>query len=102
MILHESGWNPPPDRPTWPEGEVHIWRTTLDRSLSSLAGLERSLSADEEQRVRRFRFDEDRRRYLVGRGLLRLLLGRYLELPPRQLRFDYTPFGKPHLATDLA
>ena len=23
-------------------------------------------------------------------------------MPPQQLRFDYTPFGKPHLATDLA
>src|SRR5262249_12645966 len=56
----------------------------------------------EEQRMRRFRFDEDRRRYLLGRGLLRLLLGHYLELTPDLLRFDYTPFGRPHLAAGLA
>jgi len=101
MILRESGWNPPPDRPARPEGEVHVWRTTLDWSASSITGLEQSLSADEEQRMRRFRFDDDRRRYLIGRGLLRRLLGRYLELAPHQLRFDYTPFGKPHLASGL-
>jgi 4'-phosphopantetheinyl transferase len=102
MILRESGWNPPPDRPAWPEGEVHVWRATLDWPAGSITALERSLSSDEEQRMYRFRVDDDRRRYLVGRGLLRLLLGRYLELPPYQLRFDYTPFGKPHLAAEFA
>src|SRR5436189_2592231 len=102
MILRETGWNSPPDRPAWPEGEVHVWRATLDWPASSIDSLERILSADEEQRMRRFRLDDDRKRYLVGRGLLRLLLGRYLELPPHELRFDYTPFGKPHLAADVA
>src|SRR5262245_15088668 len=97
MILRESGWNPPPGRPAWPKDEVHVWRATLDWPVDSLAGLERTLSADEEQRMRRFRFEDDRRRYLVGRGLLRLLLGQYLGLPPHQLRFEYTSFGKPHL-----
>src|SRR5262245_18954382 len=102
MLRRESGWNPPPDRPAWPEGEVHVWRATLEWPPGSMAGLEQSLSTDEQQKKRRFRFDDDRKRYLVGRGLLRLLLGRYLDLPPHQLRFDYTRSGKPHLAADLA
>src|SRR5262245_24801301 len=102
MILVESGWTAPPSRLARPEGEVHVWRTVVDWPARSLAGLEQSLSADEEQRMRRFRFDEDRRRYLLGRGLLRLLLGHYLELTPDLLRFDYTPFGRPHLAAGLA
>src|SRR5262249_21177016 len=68
---------------------------------SSIAALEQTLSADEEQRMRRFRFDDDSKRYLVGRGSLRLLLGRYLDLPAHELRFHYTRFGKPHLAADV-
>jgi len=102
MILRKSGWNLSPNRPAWPDGEVHVWRVPVDWLASSIDGLERTLSADEEQRMRRFRFDDDRKRYLVGRGLLRLLLGRYLELRPQELRFDYTPFGKPHLAANVA
>ena len=48
--------------------------------------------------MERFRFERDRRRYLVGRGLLRMLLGRYLGMTPHQVRFEYTVAGKPHLA----
>jgi 4'-phosphopantetheinyl transferase len=52
--------------------------------------------------MHRFRFEQDRRRYLIGRGLLRTLLGRYLDIAPDQPRFDYTPSGKPYLAPGLA
>ncbi len=44
-----------------------------------------------------FRFERDRRRYLVGRGLLRTLLGRYLDVAPRKVQFCYAPAGKPYL-----
>jgi 4'-phosphopantetheinyl transferase len=86
----------------WPDGEVHVWRTTLSLPAKSLAGLEPILSADELERMHRFHFERDRRRYLIGRGLLRVLLGHYLGVAPDHLRFDYTPFGKPHLATGQA
>jgi 4'-phosphopantetheinyl transferase len=102
MILSESAWHSPPGPPEWPGGEVHVWRTALNLPARLLAGLERILAADEQERVRRFRFEGDRRRYLVGRGLLRVLLGRYLEIAPARVRFDYTRFGKPHLAAGLA
>src|SRR5262249_1396986 len=102
MIHRESGWNPPPGHPEWPDGEVHVWRATLSLPASLVAGLEPILSADEQARARRFRFDDDRRRYLGGRGLVRVLLGRYLQIAPGQLRFDYTRFAKPHLAGVLA
>jgi len=34
---------------------------------------------------------------MTGRGILRILLGAYLELDPKQLIFDYGPHGKPHV-----
>jgi 4'-phosphopantetheinyl transferase len=102
MILRESGWRPPPDRPAWPEGEVHVWRTTLDWPEKSIAGLAPGLTADEQQRMHTFRFEQDRKRYLIGRGLLRKVLARYLKVAPHELCFDYTSFGKPHLAAGLA
>ena len=59
--------------------------------------LESILSADERERVRRFYFERDRSRWLVGRGCLRMLLGRYLDVPPETLSFGYSAFGKPRL-----
>ena len=49
--------------------------------------------------MQRFRFEKDRRRYLIGRGGLRTLLGRYLDLAPQDLRFETAAAGKPHLAS---
>jgi 4'-phosphopantetheinyl transferase len=102
MILRQSGWSPAPSRPPWPDGEVHVWRATLHAPAKSFAEFGQCLSPDERQRYDRFRFERDRKRYLVGRGLLRALLGCYLDMTPDQLRFDYTSFGKPHLALGSA
>jgi len=51
--------------------------------------------------MERFRLEKDRRRYLIGRGLLRSLLGVYLNRAPQDLRFETTAAGKPHLASGL-
>jgi 4'-phosphopantetheinyl transferase len=59
--------------------------------------LEAILSADERVRVRRFHFERDRRRWLIGRTSIRTLLGRYLGSSPETLSFDYGSFGKPRL-----
>ncbi len=40
----------------------------------------------------------DRQHFIVCRGLLRVLLSRYLKLAPQQLRFSYGRWGKPALA----
>src|SRR4029077_2455201 len=43
----------------------------------------------------------DRQRFAVAHGVLRLLLSRYLTLPPAELRFVAGPHGKPDLAEPL-
>lgn len=84
-----------------PGGEVHVWRAALDPPAGLVRRLAQTLSADESERAGRFHFERDRRRFIVGRGVLRALLGRYLGLEPPQLRFGYGPQGKPHLADAL-
>lgn len=79
-------------------GEVHVWRASLERPPAVVVQLRRLLSADEHQRADRFRFERDRARYIVGRGLLRRLLGRYCALSPEAVRFEYGRFEKPELA----
>lgn len=75
--------------------EVHAWLIPLDSVPNDRLRL--LLSADERARADRFRRDRDRDRYIVGRGMLRTLLGRYLRADSSSLRFHYSPHGKPEL-----
>jgi 4'-phosphopantetheinyl transferase len=102
MTFRISEWNKPPDTLVWPDDEVHVWRSTVDWSPDSLAGIKQYLSPDERARVERFFFEKDQRSHLVSRGWLRVLLGRYLCVPPDQLGFDYGAHGKPRLAAPAA
>jgi 4'-phosphopantetheinyl transferase len=97
-VLHQT-WCQPPQELPWPHDDVHVWRATLTWPEAAAHRLEQCLAADERDKMERFRFEKDRRRYLVGRGLLRSLLGRYLDVAPQELRFETTAAGKPHLAT---
>jgi 4'-phosphopantetheinyl transferase len=85
-----------------PRDEVHAWRIALDRAGPIVAQLETLLSDDELERAHRFRFERDQVRFIVGRGSVRRILGRYLRLKPECLRFQYGKRGKPELAEGLA
>jgi len=60
--------------------------------------LAQTLSGDEMARAERFRFEGDRRRFIVSRGVLRAILGQYLGIEPSHLNFSYGQHGKPSLA----
>lgn len=77
--------------------EVLIWTAGLD-SIDELrlAQLSQLLSHDENQRASRFRFERDRRRFVAGRGMLREILGTYLEVDPERIDFAYGTHGKPY------
>ena len=63
----------------------------------SADALESFLSHGELERANRFRFPHLRRRYVVGRGTLRMLLGQYLSKPPADIALESAPLGKPRL-----
>jgi len=87
---------PPPQHPTLREGHVHIWQARLDTDATQTNHYQ-TLAPDEQARATRFIFDKHKRRFSVGRGILRSLLGNYLALPPDQINFNYTKHGKPYL-----
>lgn len=91
-------WLPPPENLTLDHEEVHVWRAMLDQSMPRIQLLEQTLTTDEQIRANLFRFPNDRSNYVVARGLLRTLLGQYLNREPHTLRFNYGHNGKPSLA----
>ncbi|MGH9775268.1 MAG: 4'-phosphopantetheinyl transferase family protein [Candidatus Acidiferrales bacterium] len=91
-------WDAPPTDLTLPPGEIHVWRGKLISHPTRRELLLGMLSEDERSRAERFRFARDSWRFVTARGLLRILLARYLELTPQQICFGYGPQGKPFLA----
>ena len=63
-----------PITPPLREGEIHVWRQPLDRETASVEAFSGLLSADEQDRAQRFRFERDRNEFIVSRGTLRTLL----------------------------
>jgi 4'-phosphopantetheinyl transferase len=57
---------------------VHVWRTTLDQPALRMQQLAQSLSDEEHMRAECFHFGQDRKRFVVGRGVLRTNCNRYL------------------------
>lgn len=90
-------WGNTGEKPSLGSGEVHVWRADLDAWTPDIPDLLRILSVDERERAGRFRFQRDRDRFVVARGLLRAILGRYLDQDSARLRFQYGPAGKPSL-----
>jgi 4'-phosphopantetheinyl transferase len=94
-------WRSPPDPLVLGHDEVHVWRASLDQPASQLESFRLSLSADEQARVQRLYFRNDREHFTVARGMLRAILGGYLNREPESLSFCYGSHGKPGLAGHL-
>jgi 4'-phosphopantetheinyl transferase len=84
-----------------PPGEVQVWACRLDPGESVESSLGALLDPYEHARAERFRFAEHRRRFRVGRGFLRLLLGAYLAERGSDVRLGVAPRGKPFLRPPL-
>ena len=81
---------------------VQVWQISLEVSEDTLASYFTCLSHDEKTRANRFRFADDRRRFIVARGTLRHLLGRQFAQAPNTIEFCYSEYGKPFTAARLS
>ena len=78
--------------------EIHLWWTRLSLRHEEYADVARMLSLDERRRSDAYRVEAVRRRFVIGRGILRVLLGSYLGIDGDAVHFTYSPSGKPLLA----
>lgn len=79
-------------------GGIQLLSHDLDADPRSDAELDALLTMDERARAERFAFARLRRRYRVGRAVLRCALARITGGPPAGLAFVSGPQGKPALA----
>lgn len=77
------------------DGEVHVWAVPLTGDPAPYGEL---LSTAERDRVGRYRFADHQRRYQIGHGALRQILGGYLDRGPKEIEIRTGPRGKPYLS----
>lgn len=77
---------------------LHIWQANLRQIATPWWPL---LSTDEQSRAQQFSVAQRRADFIVGRGILRTLLGQYLDQNPQDFQFSYGPQGKPSLSDPL-
>jgi len=94
-------WRTPPETLVLGSDEVHVWRAALDQPPSQVQSFLHNLAADEQARAERFYFERDREHFIVARGVLRAILGGYLDRAPEELSFCYSAYGKPSLAGEF-
>lgn len=85
---------------TIPSGEIHLWQINLNQSFLAAEILLETLSTDERERAKRYRFKKDRERFIVTRGAVREILGGYLAVAADRIDFSYNGFGKPFLKNE--
>lgn len=74
-----------------------MWCITLDMLPVPLDLLTSVLAKSERERLQRYRSKEAATEFLASRGILRVLLGKYLGIDPRSVRLNFGPAGKPRL-----
>ena len=84
-------------RLTRPEGEVHVWLASRDAASFLEPDLVATLTAAEVVRAERYKHPAVRDQFVRGRGLLRVLLGGYLDTAPLAVPLGVNPDGKPVL-----
>ena len=88
---------------TWPElndGEVHLWRASLKVGTAALNHYYELLDHHEIARVNRYSNALSRNRFIVARGILRELLGNYLNQSLEKLEFSLGVQGKPYFKAE--
>ena len=91
-------WTPLAKPPELAADDVHAWAVPLDVPDQTYESLLATLAFDELERARDFSFDDPRRRFVIGRGTLRRLLGGYLNVQPTEIDLAFDGNQKPHLA----
>ncbi len=93
-VMEVVNWSRPAKELSLPQDELHIWLAPLDVQPQQRAKLRSHLNEDEVSRAERFVFPRDRDHFIVARGRLRELLGKYQHCPPNAVQFKTGRYGK--------
>lgn len=77
-------------------GNIDVWLVPTTDDHRVLHSYLQILSPSEKEKAARFRFEEDRGRFIMGRAVLRELSSQYLGCKTKEVGIGYRQFGKPY------
>ena len=79
---------------------IELWCARCDelRTPELLERYAALLNREEREQHQRFQFAKDRDLYLITRAMQRVVLSRYVDLPPEQWQFTKNKYGRPEIA----
>lgn len=78
---------------------VHVWRVPVTASLHLMPQCLSVLNTDERSRAASYHHEKDKDRFIISRGMLRVLLGRYTGTAPQDIKMIIGENKKPYLQT---
>lgn len=94
----DSFWGAPRFPTKLSDNDVHVWWLKLEQADLCAVRFASILTEKERTRAASLFFERDRNRFILCRGVLRTVLGSYLNTEPDRLEFSYGSYGKPYLA----
>jgi 4'-phosphopantetheinyl transferase len=76
---------------------VDVWRINISSNLSVLNDFLAIINPGELARANRYYHAKDRNRFIISRGALRIILGKYLNHHPAAIEFEIGINKKPHI-----
>ena len=95
--LQNINWSPAPNEWGNLSPEVDIWRIPVSNDPQQLDSLKNILQEEELVKAARYHQEKDRRRFITGRAMLRVILAKYLRLHPRNIQFEIGSNKKPFI-----
>jgi len=83
------------------ENNIHIWLANIEEYIDNNVLFNNHLSAAELERSKQYKFKKDQDRFAAARNILRDLLAKYLDRPPKNIEIAYNNYGKPYIDHEI-
>jgi 4'-phosphopantetheinyl transferase len=83
------------------ENAAHVYATSLVKTMAETNSFQKVLNQEEQACAKRFLYEKHQNNFIVSRGILRILLGKYLNLAPEKIVFQKNSHGKLFLENNL-
>lgn len=83
--------------PSLKADQIHLWLIRVNEYLNDLNRLFSWLNQEEKHQAMRFKFNTDRQSYTIAHGMLRFILGYYLNISPENIQIEVGQYGKPNI-----
>jgi len=101
IVMHPFDWQLSNQKPVLGSNCVHVWSANLLSDSYNYEYFFDLLSHIEKDRANKYKFELDRKMFIVRRAILRIILSKYLGICPSDIDIRTSIYGKPEIVQTL-